>query len=417
MSGAKPFTIEKQLVMDAYLRVKANKGVAGVDEMSLQKFDEDLRNHLYKIWNKMSSGSYIPPPVMLVEIPKKGGGKRPLGIPTVADRIAQAVVAGLFEKEVEPIFHEDSYGYRPGKSAAQAIEKARQRCWKYDWVVDLDIKGFFDNIPHDLLMKAVEKHTGCKWMLLYIRRWLVAPLQLEDGTIQERAKGVPQGSVIGPVLSNLYLHYVLDIWLKRNFMTCPFERYADDVIIHCTSKRQAMALKKSLEERLKECGLEMHAEKTKIVYCKDSNRGEEDHPEIQFDFLGYTFMPRQAQNGRKDGSFTNWLPAVSQKSMSSMREKMKKWNSLKQSGNQIEDIASEINPVLIGWINYYGKFYSSKLKSFLREVNLRLVKWARTKYLKVRPSVIKGLLWLKEISQKQPDLFAHWRFGSLPTVE
>lgn len=416
MSGAKPFTVERLLVMNAYLKVKANKGVGGVDEMSIEEFDKDYKNHLYKIWNKMSSGSYMPPAVKLVEIEKKGGGKRPLGIPTIADRIAQAVVTGLLEKEVEPIFHDDSYGYRPGKSAAQAIGKARERCWIYDWVVDLDIKEFFNNIPHDLLMKAVEKHTDCKWMLLYIRRWLVASLQMTDGTIRERTKGVPQGSVIGPLLSNLYLHYALDTWLKRNFSLCPFERFADDCIIHCNSKRQAMALKKSLEARLRECGLEMHAEKTKIVYCKDSNR-DEDYPNIHFDFLGYTFMPRQAQNGRKDGSFTNWLPAVSAKSMSSMRVKMKQWNNLKVAGCQIEEIAAEINPVVRAWISYYGKFYSSKLKSFLREVNLRIVKWARTKYLKVRASTIKGLQWLKDVSQKQPGLFVHWTFGSLPMVE
>jgi len=416
MSETKPFTIERQLVMDAYLRVKANKGSAGVDEMSIEEFDKNYKNNLYKIWNKMSSGSYMPPPVMLVEIPKKDGGIRPLGIPTVADRIAQTVVAGLLEKEVEPVFHEDSFGYRPGKSQIQALAKARTRCWKYDWVVDLDIKGFFDNIPHDLLMKAVEKHTDCKWMILYIRRWLVAPLQKADGTIHPRTKGVPQGSVVGPILSNLYLHYAIDTWLKRNYGQCAFERFADDCIIHCYNLREAKELKEALEERLRECGLEMHATKTKIVYCKDSNR-KGDYENIQFDFLGYTFMPRQAENGRKDGSFTNCLPAVSNKAMKSMREKMKEWKTLRNAWCQIEDVAKEINPIVRSWINYYGKFYQTKLKSFMREINLRIAKWARSKYKKVRPSELKAIKWLKGLSQRSPNLFTHWTAGVRPTVE
>ncbi len=416
MSETKPFTIERQLVMEAYLRVKANKGVAGVDGMSLEEFDKDYKNHLYRIWNRMSSGSYIPPPVMLVEIPKKESGKvRILGIPTVSDRIAQTVVTGLLEKEVDPVFHEDSYGYRPRKSAHQALEKTRERCWKHAWVIDLDIREFFDNLSHELLMKAVRKHTDCKWMLLYIERWLIAPLQKSDGTIHPRTKGVPQGSVIGPVLANLYLHYAMDEWMKRNYSCCPFERFADDSVIHCRTEAEAMRVKEALAERLKACGLEMNAEKTKIVYCKDSNRNG-NYPNIQFDFLGYTFKPRMAKNSIRGVWFTNWLPAVSNKAMTSMRKKMKDWKMLKTAGCQIEEIAQEINPVVRAWINYYGKFYQATLRNFMQEINRRIVKWVRSKYLKVRPSILKGLRWLKQISDKQPDLFAHWTIGTTPSV-
>lgn len=414
MSEAKPFTIERQLVMDAWLRVKANKGSAGIDEMSVEEFDKGYKTYLYKLWNRMSSGSYMPPPVMLVEIPKKDGGKRPLGIPTIADRIAQTVVAGLLEKELEPLFHEDSFGYRPGRSAHQAIQKCLERCRKYGWVVDLDIKGFFENIPHDLLMKSVEKHTACKWVLLYIKRWLTAPLQKGDGTIHPRTVGIPQGSAIGPILANLYLHYCLDLWLKRGHPFCKFERYADDVILHVRSEGHAIYMKKHVSERLKSCGLEMHAEKSKIVYCKDSNRPEEYH-NVQFDFLGYTFKPREAQNSIRKETFTNWLPAVSQKSMRSMRDKMKEWKTLKTGFCEIEDVAREINLVVQGWFKYYGRFYQTKLKSFMHAVNLKIAKWARSKYKKVRPSVLKAARWLKGLSLRSPNLFTHWTYGVLPT--
>lgn len=400
--------------MNAYLRVRANKGSGGVDEVSLQDFDLDKGRYLYKLWNQMSSGSYMPCAVKLVEIPKKDGGKRPLGIPVVADRIAQTVVKELLEKDIDKIFHADSYGYRPNKSAHQAVEQARQRCWRYDWVIDMDIRGYFDNIPHDLLMKAVKKHTNIKWVLLYIERWLVAPLQLQDGSQVARTKGVPQGSVIGPLLANLYLHYVMDIWLSRNYPGCPFERYADDSVIHCPSRLKAELLLKGLESRLQECGLEMHPEKTHIVYCKDSKRTEQ-HPYGEFDFLGFTFKPREMRTRNSTMSFTGWSPAVSKKSMQVMTEKMKSWTIMGITDCQIEDIAKAINPILKGWINYYGKFYKSTLIRFMTRINTMIARWARRKFKHLRVSLIRAINWLKRLSFKNPALFAHWEFGVKPS--
>jgi group II intron reverse transcriptase/maturase len=346
--------------------------------------------------------------VRLVEIPKTGGGVRPLGIPTVGDRIAQTMVRGILEPVLEPLFHKDSYGYRPGKSALAAVKTARERCWYYDWVIDLDIQGFFDNIPHDLLMKAVKRHVSSKWILLYTERWLKVPLQKADGRIQERTKGVPQGSVIGPILANLYLHYVMDMWLNREYPKCCFERYADDAIIHCQTEREAEKIKAALEGRMRECGLELHPMKTKVVYCKDSNR-KGTHPLVTFDFLGYTFKPRQAQNGRKDGSFTNMLPGVSRKAMKAMNEKMRGWRMWHNTGYTIQYIAWEINPVIRGWINYYGRFYKTKLKSFMRTLDVKLAYWAKRKYKRLRVSFQKAKSWLNRIYMRNPGLFAHWQ--------
>jgi RNA-directed DNA polymerase len=294
MTTAKSFEIPKRLVWEAYKRVKANRGAAGVDEQSLKEFEESLGDHLYRIWNRMSSGSYFPPPVKAVAIPKKSGGERTLGIPTVSDRIAQATVKLVLEPQVEPYFHDDSYGYRPGKSAHQAIAVTRKRCWRYDWVLEFDIKGLFDNIDHGLLMKAVRCHTNCRWVLLYIERWLTAPMQKKDGTIISRDRGTPQGGVISPLLANLFLHYAFDRWMATNFPKLPFCRYADDALIHCRSHKQAIYLRRELESRLRECGLELHPVKTKVVYCKDIHRKQE-YGTIQFDFLGYTFRPRRSK--------------------------------------------------------------------------------------------------------------------------
>jgi RNA-directed DNA polymerase len=291
LDKAKPWSIQKLYVWDAYKRVKANRGAAGVDDQTIEEFERDLANNLYKLWNRMSSGSYFPPPVKRVNIEKRGGGSRPLGIPTVSDRIAQAVVKGYLEPELERHFHPDSYGYRPGKSALDAVGVARERCWRYAWVLDLDIKSYFDTISHELLLRAVRKHTDCPWVLLYIERWLKAPVQLDDGTLEPRERGTPQGSVISPLLSNLFLHYTFDRWMVRNHRDIPFERFADDALCHCVSESQAKSLKEELEKRFAECGLQLHPEKTKIVYCKDDDRRGNSKNE-SFDFLGYSFRAR-----------------------------------------------------------------------------------------------------------------------------
>jgi RNA-directed DNA polymerase len=288
MSEAKPFCISKKEVWEAYKRVKENKGAAGVDEQSMEDFEKKLKKNLYKIWNRMSSGSYFPPPVRTVKIPKKNGGERKLGIPTGADRIAQQVVKARLEPEVEPLFHADSYGYRPGKSALDAVGQARERCWRYDWVLDLDIKGFFDNLSQDLLLRAVKKHAPEQWIILYIERWLKAPMQEEDGWLVAREKGTPQGGVASPLRANLFLHYALDRWRAAHYPHVSFERYADDVIVHCKTEKEAQEMRKAIAERLQTCGLELHPEKTKIVYCKDDFR-KGKYPNEKFDFLGSTF--------------------------------------------------------------------------------------------------------------------------------
>lgn len=412
MIKTKPFTISKNIVLKAYLRVKQNGGSGGVDGLSLEEFEKDSRNHLYRLWNRMSSGSYMPSPVLLVEIPKSGGGTRPLGIPTVTDRIAQMVVAMTLEPALEPVFHDDSYGYRPGKSALEAVGKARQRCWRQDWVLDLDIKGFFDSIPHELLLKAVRKHTDCKWVLLYIERWLKTPVQQRNGATTERTKGTPQGAVISPLLANLFLHYCMDEWLRINYPGCPFERYADDCVIHCSTEQQAEELKEALAERLKACGLEMHPAKTKVVYCKDADR-QKNFPAGGFNFLGYTFRSRKSRN-RKGKYFTGFLPAVSDKAKKAIRQKIREWKLTSRSGSSLTRLAEEINPVVKGWINYYGYFYKSELQEALGYLNLILKSWARQKYKKLHGRKVKASEWLGRVAKAAPNLFAHWQLGVRP---
>jgi RNA-directed DNA polymerase len=408
---AKPFEISKRLVWDAWKKIKANGGTYGVDFQSIEAFEEDLAGNLYKLWNRMSSGSYFPPPVRRVEIPKGKDGKRPLGIPTVADRTAQMVVKMLLEPEIEPIFHPDSSGYRPKKSAIDAVGTARKRCWRYDWVVDLDIKGFFDEIDHELMMRAVKKHTRCKWIQLYIERWLKAPVQMEDGTLVQREKGTPQGGVASPLLANLFLHYAFDLWMERENPGVPFERYADDCLIHCRTKAEAETVKGAVSARLAECKLEAHPEKTRIAYCKDSKR-KGGYPNISFDFLGFTFRPREVwTNGRR---FTGFNPAISNKARKKIGDRIRGWKIQKWTRYSIEEVAKALNPIISGWLNYYGSFFRSEMYRIADALNFALVRWARKKFKKLTRSYRKSTAFIKRIKSQNPRLFAHWRLRSLP---
>jgi RNA-directed DNA polymerase len=409
MSEAKPFCISKWEVWEAYKRVKANKGAAGVDEQSIEDFEKRLKKNLYKIWNRMSSGSYLPPPVRTVKIPKANGGERKLGIPTVSDRIAQQVVKSRLEPEVDRLFHADSYGYRPGKSALDAVGKARERCWRYDWVVDLDIKGFFDNLDQTLLMRAVKKHAKDRWLVLYIERWLKAPVQEEDGKLIPREKGTPQGGVISPLLANLFLHYGLDRWLQAKFPKVVFERFADDAIVHCRTEGEALAIRKAIAARLQNCGLELHPEKTTIVYCKDDDR-RRTYQNEKFDFLGYTFRPRRSKN-RKGKHFVNFSPAVSDKSAQAMRDTIRSWNLPKRSDKAIDDLSRMFNPIIRGWLLYYGRYYRSALYPPMRQLDRDLALWAKRKYKRLRNHLRRATHWIASISRRSPALFAHWQMG------
>jgi RNA-directed DNA polymerase len=406
LNKAKPFCIPKRWVWEAYKRVKANGGAAGVDDQSIEEFDRDLENNLYKLWNRLSSGSYVPPPVKRVEIDKRGGGKRPLGIPTVSDRIAQGVVKGYLEPELEKHFHPDSYGYRPGKSALQAVGKARERCWRYAWVLDLDVRAFFDSVPHELLLRAVRKHTDCGWVLLYVERWLKAPVQLDDGTLQPREKGTPQGSVVSPLLSNLFLHYTFDRWMAKHHPNIPFERFADDLLCHCESEIQARELKDALERRFADCGLELHPTKTKIVYCKDDDRRGK-YPNEKFDFLGYEFRPRRSKN-RWGKFFVNFSPGASKAAMKAIREHIRVWQLGCRVDRWIDDLARMFNPVIRGWLNYYGRYYKSALYPTLRYLNRCLARWAMAKYKRLRRHKRQAEHWVRKVSLRDPKLFAHW---------
>jgi RNA-directed DNA polymerase len=409
MSEAKPFSISQQEVWEAYQKVKANHGAAGVDGQSIAEFETRVKDNLYRLWNRMSSGSYFPPPVRTVTIPKADGGERKLGIPTVSDRIAQMVVKSRLEPVVAPLFHPDSYGYRPGKSALEAVGQTRQRCWKLDWVIDLDIKGFFDNIDHDLLRRAVKKHAKEKWVVLYIERWLQAPAQAEDGHVTARGKGTPQGGVVSPLLANLFLHYAFDRWMQKTYPHLLFERYADDAIVHCRTEAEAQEVRRAIAVRMQECRLELHPDKTKIVYCKDDDR-RGTYPNEQFDFLGYTFRPRRSKNW-KGKFFINFSPAVADKAGKAMRAEIRSWRLHLRSDKSIEDLSRMFNPKVRGWLQYYGRYYRSALYPIRRQLDRSLARWAYRKYKKLRGHLRRATHWLARISRRDPGLFAHWQMG------
>lgn len=409
----KPFQISKWVVWEAFQRVRANKGAAGVDDQSIAEFEQERDKNLYRIWNRLSSGSYFPPPVKAVEIPKAGGkGVRVLGVPTVADRVAQTVARMHLEPAVEPVFHPDSYGYRPKKSALDAVGACRQRCWRSDWVIDLDIRAFFDTVPHDLVLKAVAHHTDQRWILLYVQRWLQAPLRQQDGTLVARDRGTPQGSAISPLLANLFMHYAFDTWMAREFPNIGFERYCDDAVVHCRSESQAHQVRDAIAARLAQVGLELHPDKTRIVYCKDADR-RGDHEVTSFTFLGYEFRPRLAKS-RTGHHFVSFLPAVSTAAMKAMGREIRSWHLARRSDKSLDDLARMFNNTVQGWINYYGRFYRSRLLSFLRRLNLHLVRWAGRKYRWLKRRERRAMSWLAEIAQRSPRLFAHWRLGARP---
>lgn len=415
MQEVKSFNIPKTLIAEAYEKVKSNKGSGGIDNVNLEAFDKEIKNNLYKLWNRMCSGSYMPMAVKLVEIPKGNGETRPLGIPTVSDRVAQTAVVMLLEPSIESIFHEDSYAYRPNKSSHHAVETARNRCWRYDWVLDLDIRKFFDTIDHELLMKAVRQHTRERWMLLYIERWLKVPYEKKDGSRIERVQGVPQGSVIGPLLANLFMHYAFDEWMKRNYSHIPFERYADDTICHCKSEQEAERLKTSIMERLALCKLELNDAKTKIVYCKDEDR-KENHSYEKFDFLGFTFMARRSKN-RWGKHFVNFSPAIRTKARKKISEEIRSWNLQERSDKSLKDLANMFNAKLQGYISYYSKFYKSAMYPLFQRLNERLAHWVERKFKRVRRHKTKAIRWLGSMCKQNPNLFAHWKFGIRPPME
>lgn len=410
-SETKSIPIAKRMVWEAYKKVRKNKGAAGIDNETIAMYEERLDDNLYILWNRMSSGSYFPISVLEVEIPKDDGKKkRKLGIPTVNDRVAQQVVKSYLEPRFEALFSIRSYGYRPLRCAHQAIEQVRKKVRKFHWVIDMDISGFFDNMSHELLMKAVDRHVKEKWAKMYIERWLQSTIEDRKGNKRQRCgKGTPQGGVISPLLANLFLHYAFDRWFEINYPNLSFARYADDLVVHCNTQEEAEEVLKAIKKRLGDCMLELNEQKTKIVYCKKDHRNEK-FKTVKFDFLGYSFQPRPTRN-REGEVFLGFDCAISRKSEKKIADAIRKSEFHRRTDLSIYHIAGDFNPKIRGWINYYGKFRLSMLMRIFRIFNWRLIKWAARKYKRFNRSMHNAGCWLRNLAKCYPGLFIHWQYG------
>lgn len=405
----KEHPITRKMVIEAFWLVKSNRGAAGVDGQSIEQYEKGLKANTYKLWNRMSSGSYFPQPVREVEIPKKSGGKRKLGIPSVSDRVCQQVVKTYLEPKVDPTFHQDSYGYRPGKNAHMAIQSALNRCGRTGWVIDIDIQSFFDSIDHELMMKAVRYYTQEKWVLMYIERWLKADVKRQqDGRMEKRNEGTPQGGVVSGLLANIFLHFTFDKWMGIHYRNIRFERYSDDIVVHCISEKQALFIKSRISSRFKECKLKINEQKTKIVYCRNDKNREKSSSAGSFDFLSYTFKPRFCPT--KYGLRLLTAACMSEAAKTAVRDKIRKFSIRKFRGN-IQEMSRAINTKIRGWMNYYCKFHKWTTTGLWFWLNRKLIEW---KMANKRIGKRKAIKWLETVYKTKPNLFAHW--AMLPPV-
>jgi RNA-directed DNA polymerase len=409
-SGGRPFRISKEEVWAAWLAVEENDGAPGADGVSIADFRVNLKDSLYKVWNRMSSGTWFPPPVRAVQIPKAHGrGTRMLGIPAVADRVAMTVAAARLEAVTEPVFRDGSYGYRPGRSQHDALAACRENCWRYDWVIDLDIEKFFDSVPWDRVIAAVEAVTQEKWVILYVRRWLAADVVMPDGTTVSRDRGTPQGSPVSPVLANLFLHFVLDTWLEREFPGCRYERYADDMIVHCRTLRQAREVLAAISGRLGQHGVRLHPGKTRIVYCRDANRRQPWDGPDRFTFLGYEFRARTQRNQKTGQRFDGFTPAISPDALAAIADKARSWHLARRTSLDHKALAALVNQHVRGWMHYYGKYNPHVLYPLLNRINHYIRQWMRKKYRKLRTAKALARVW-DRITGQYPGMFAHWKW-------